>query len=112
MILSILTLGAVMLGATTIAGFLVIYQIRATSDIADSAKAIFAADAGIDWGLYQYSKATSTTPAPVLSNNSSYAVNCYDASLNSIDCRNASTSVIRSSGRSGTSDRAFELNLQ
>lgn len=112
MILSVLTLGAVMLGASTIAGFLVLYQIRSSTDAFNSAKAVFAADAGIDWGLYQYSRPTSTAPAPVISNGSSYSVTCYDSSSNIIDCKNASTTVIKSVGRSANSTRAFELTIQ
>ncbi len=113
MILSVLTLGTVMLGASAIAGFLAIYQIRSSWDAANSAKAIFAADTGIEWGLYKYSKPTSTAPAPVMSNGAYYSVVCYDSSLNSIDCSSsASVSLIRSSGRSSNSNRSFELGIK
>lgn len=113
MLLSILTLGAVMLGATAVSGFLVIYQIRMTSDIADSTKAIFAADAGIDWANYQFAKATSTSAlqAPVFTNGASFTTVCYDSSLREMTCKSTAVSAIRSSGRSGMSYRSFELGL-
>ena len=50
MLLAVLTLGATMLGATTIAGLLMVYQIRQTTDFENSAKAVFAADAGTRMG--------------------------------------------------------------
>ena len=111
MILSIITLGAIMLGATAVSGFLVVYQLRMSSDAADSAKAIFAADAGIDWGIYQFSNPTSTAPAPVFSNRASFVLVCYNPSSVQVPCSDSSVSVIRSSGRSGMSNRAFELGL-
>lgn len=111
MIMSILTLGAVMLGATAVSGLLVIYQIRMSADASNSAKAIFAADAGIDWGIYRLSKPTSTVSAPVFSNGASFTLICLDSSSNIVDCGNPSVSVIRSSGKSVMSNRAFELSL-
>ncbi len=111
MLLSVLTLGAVMLGVTAISSFLVLYQIRMTSDIADSTKAIFAADAGIDWANYQFSNPTSTSlQAPVFTNGASSTVQCYVAS-NPTSCQNTSITAIRSLGQSGMSYRSFELGL-
>jgi len=100
-----------MLGATVIAGFLIVNQIKMTSNAADSAKAVFAADAGIEWGVYNYSRPSSTDPTPVFSNGASFTVTCYDSSSSEIDCRNASTSLMKSSGRAGASYRAFELSF-
>lgn len=111
MLLSVLALGGTILGATTLASLLMTYQLHGTSDVANSAKAIFAADTGVDWGLYQAAKPTSTDPAPSLLNDSAFTLTCYDLSSNTIDCRNASTVTIRSVGQSGSSYRAFELSL-
>ncbi len=111
MLISILALGGTLLGATAIAGLLMIYQLRSTSDTANSAKAIFAADAGLDWGFYQFAKPNSTDSAPSLTNGANYEVTCYDSLSEVIDCRNASTTLIRSIGQSGGSYRAFEVNL-
>jgi len=109
--MSVLTLGAVMLGATAISGFLILYQIRMSSNAADSAKAIFAADAGIDWGIYSFTRPTSTPPSTSFSNGSRFEVVCKDPSGNTVQCTNASTSLIRSSGYAGSITRVFELNL-
>ena len=51
MIIAILSLGGAILGATTLAGFLLLYNIRATTNSVNSAKAIFAADAGLNWAF-------------------------------------------------------------
>ena len=54
MIITILVLGGAILSATTIAGLLMLYQIRQTTDIANSGRAIYAADAGIEWSLFKW----------------------------------------------------------
>ncbi len=113
MLMSILTLGAVMLGATAISGLLVVYQIRTSSDAASSAKAVFASDAGIDWALYQFLKPASATPdkQPVFSNGAGFDVVCENSSGNTVQCTDQSVSLIRSNGIYGTISRAFELGL-
>ncbi len=111
MILSVLALGGTILGATTIAGLLMVYQLRSTSDVANSAKAIFAADAGIDWMLYQFSKPSSTDTQPVFSNGASFTATCSDSSSHVVDCRNPSAFTFRSVGQSGSSYRALQLNF-
>ncbi len=47
-ILVVVTLGGILLSAASISGILLLYQIRNTNDAVNSAKAIFAADAGIE----------------------------------------------------------------
>ncbi|MBI5220825.1 MAG: hypothetical protein HY978_03245 [Candidatus Liptonbacteria bacterium] len=123
MILTTLTLGGVLLGATTIAGLLMVYQIRQTNDMANSAKAVFAADSGIEWGLYSYIcdpllDVPCQSPAPPLpaftNGDTGVTVKCYDQGNNpgvEIDCSNASTTLIRSSGRSSRSIRVLEATF-
>ena len=111
MVLSVVMLGGVLMSASAIAGLLMVYQIRQANDAVNSAKAIFAADTGIEWGIYMFSRPTSTELAPTLSNGASFTVTCYNFSFNEVNCHNASTSIIRSSGRSGTSQRTFQLDL-
>jgi GxxExxY protein len=48
MIISVVILGGMLLSAAAIAGLLMVYQIRASNDAVNSAKAVFAADAGIE----------------------------------------------------------------
>lgn len=52
MLLTVIALGGTLLGATTIAGLLMLYQIRQSTDLKDSTKAIFAADAGLEMAGY------------------------------------------------------------
>ncbi|KKU91687.1 MAG: hypothetical protein UY23_C0001G0293 [Candidatus Jorgensenbacteria bacterium GW2011_GWA1_48_11] len=52
MVISVLTLGGILLSAAGIAGLLTTYQIRAANDAVNSAKAFFAADAGIEAASY------------------------------------------------------------
>ena len=51
MLLTVLVIGGLLLGASAIAGLLMVYQIRQSGDVANSTKAIFAADSGIEWEL-------------------------------------------------------------
>lgn len=101
MLLSVLALGGTILGATTIAGLLTLYQIRQAGDLADSAKAVFAADAGIEYGLYEVFKDERREyPKPMFLNGADFSV--------LID----GTSTVQAVGTAGTSKRAFLLFIQ
>lgn len=54
MIVTTLLISGLILVATTVAGFLVSMQVRQATDTEMSARAIFAADAGIEASLYCY----------------------------------------------------------
>ncbi len=122
MILTTLAIGGTILGAATIAGLLIVYQIRATTDLADSAKAVFAADAGIEWQLYNYFIGTTSTPNPIPQqpNFLSYSdiqltVTCLDDSSVVVNCDtigNSSATAIKSVGTHGNSSRAFLVFIQ
>lgn len=115
MIMTTLAIGGTILGAATIAGLLVVYQIRATTDLADSAKAVFAADAGIEWQLYNYFSTSTLNhlPQPVFDINlSGIRLNavCLKDSGEETDCEtfgNSSATAIKSVGTYGNSSRAF-----
>ena len=120
MILSVLALGGTILGVTTIAGLLMTYQIRQATDFAFSAKAIFAADSGLEWGLYNFycatdpsgAKAPCPLPAPAFSNGATSSVQCADASGDFSDCDDlASAAALRAVGSAGEASRAFEIAL-
>lgn len=117
--LSIFLIGALILGATTIAGFLMVVQLRQVSDVADSAKAIFAADAGVNCALYNFSHPSalqcyspdgvnSQTTIP-LANKASATFTCFkDRELqNVVECKDPTTLYVLSKGSAGTSRRAF-----
>jgi len=52
MLVSVIMLGGILLTSGVIGGFLVVQQIRQSMDTVNSAKAIFAADAGLEWVMY------------------------------------------------------------
>ena len=89
-----------MLGASTIAGYLMILKVRTSSDITNSVKAIFAAETGIEWELYKQSGSlrSSLYPKPKMTNNSDFK-SFYDEN----------TGIIKSIGEAGNSHRAFQM---
>ncbi len=95
-LLTVLILAGSMLGASMIAGYLMLLKIRASSDITNSARAIFAADAGVEWELYKQIKDPGY-PKPSLSNGADFTT--YQDGQ-----------IIKSIGESGNVFRAFELN--
>lgn len=122
MVLTVLALGGTILGATTIAGLLMLYQIRQSTDLANSAKAIFAADAGIEKSFYDISCAGNADkqpcPAPPdtgtwkLSNGATANIVCSDGNGDPIGtCASDQVRVIRSVGSAGTASRAFEVDF-
>jgi hypothetical protein len=124
MLIAVLSLGGAILGATTVAGLLMLYQIRATTDTANSAKAIFAADAGTEWALFNYYCGINSSSSQCSNNllamptfsgsGASTTVNCYDnygATGDAIPCNATSTVVAISSGIANGSERAFFIGL-
>jgi hypothetical protein len=114
MLLTVLSIGGTILGATTIAGLLMLYQIRGATDFANSAKAIFAADAGTEWALYSYFNPASTLTMPSFANGALSSVTCYDdagVALDSCGAIGAATSSFASyavaRGASFNTKRAF-----
>ncbi len=98
MIITTLAMGGVIFGATIIAALIISYQIRQTTVATDSAKAIFAADAGVECGLYQFFKNGDCPANESLGNESN-----YEMTLDS------SAKTIFSRGISRTARRAFLL---
>jgi hypothetical protein len=112
MIIATLTLGGAILGATALAGLLTLYNIRSTTDSENSAKAIFAADAGINWALYSYFNSSSSPALPTFLNSAVLTVTCEEADgITRVACTNASATQATAEGSAGGSARAFSLNL-
>ena len=112
MLMTVLIITGTILGSTTIAGLLMIFQIRQASDIVNTTKAIFAADNGLEWRLNKFYKDNQAClncdtgvdcPQRDLTNNSTFETECV---------LNANTVTIRSVGASGNASRAFEILLQ
>lgn len=116
LLLATLAIGGTLLGATTIAGLFMTYQIRQSVDLESSAQAIFAADAGIEWQLYNFFNASAAFPDPnPFGNRAEFVVECYDSEIppNLISCSGlTTTSSIKSIGRAGNVSRAFLIYLQ
>lgn len=109
MIIAILSLGGAILGATALAGFLMLYTIRNTTDSENSAKAIFAADSGVDWAIYSNINPPAS-PVPVFGNGAVLTVTCYDATgVTTTTCDNASATTAIAEGNSNGARRAFLL---
>ncbi len=119
MVLTVLALGGTILGATTIAGLLMLYQVRQSTDLGNSAKAIFAADAGMEQAFYNLFCGSDDSkqgycPAPAFSkfsNGASVKVTCYDADGVALDQCSDGTRSIRSIGTSAGASRAFEATF-
>jgi hypothetical protein len=133
MLIAVLSLGGAILGATTVAGLLTLYQIRATTDSENSAKAIFAADAGIEWAEFDQYCATDVSPSggnrcpDVTTGTTDYALptfsgsgatmeaNCYpDFSPQgeaTTTCSGNNVQSVISSGIANGSERAFYVSF-
>jgi len=131
MVLAVIVIGGTFMAAVTIAGLLMVYQLRAASNAASSARAIYAADAGIEWGLYQFFRPGETGVLDLSSgggpftNGAKMAENspaCYNkAQLTAscpgdplpckLDCSDDTVDLMRSVGVAGTANRAFELSF-
>ncbi len=116
MLLTVTIISASILGATTIAGTLMLYQIRQANDILNSTKAIYAADAGIERGLYcangnigstvQADDCTTYGDSWELSNDTKVYINPPPESPP------VAPVVIRTIGESNRVQRAFEIVIQ
>jgi len=76
MILTVIVISSTLLGVASVGGLLILHQIRNSGNFTNSAKAIFAADAGVEWWLHQYKKPGEATASSsvVFSNGSSFKV--------------------------------------
>ena len=128
MLIAVLSLGGAILGATAIAGILTLYQLRASNDTENSAKALFAADAGVEWTLFDYyctvdgrcpsgppDDGQATPPAgalPSFTNGAALTVSCSDINGSSSVCSDATTTVGGITlGTSAGTRRAFAVSL-
>lgn len=114
MLLAVLTLGGTMLGVTTIAGLLMLYQIRQATDFTYSAQALFAADAGTEWALYEFFHSIQPlpgSPAGTFSNGATLVATCENQALAAVACNTANAYYVLSRGGSGNTRRAFQVTL-
>ena len=114
MLITSIVLSSTLLGATAIAGLLMLYQLRQGSDITNSTKAIFAADAGLEWRLYRFFKVDRSCdcsdpdqcPPPEFLNGATLQTSCVSSAGDT-----SQTVTIRSTGFANKNARAFEFNF-
>ena len=117
MLIAVLSVGGAILGATTIAGLLTLYQLRASTDAEASAKAIFAADSGVEWTFFDFfcqtkGRCSGAVPLPAMSNGATVAATCYDSTgVTTVACNSASAVSAITKGTSLSTKRAFFLDL-
>lgn len=105
MLLTVVLLSGVILASTSLAGLLVLYQLKLATNIKTSTQAIFAADAGIEWAFYNESKLGGSLPYP---NNGPKMTNGSKVSIT----KNATDPFpLKAIGQSGRSARAFQANV-
>lgn len=120
MVLAIMALGGILIGATTIAGLLVYYQIQQATDITNSTMAIYAADTGLEWAFFDMFCNTytpsrcavpPTQPGGLGNGATVVSVQCEDASNASLACSDPAVRKIGAVGNSGHSYRALQADL-
>ena len=105
MLLSIVIIGTSIMVVTIIAGYLMVQRLRFSSNMADSAKALFAADAGIECEQYNIFH-----PGSVFNCNDPAVLNFDDPLVSAQTINNMVNFYIKSTGTSNKSKRAFYLS--
>lgn len=96
LLITVLLLGGATLAAATVAGYLLLLSIRQSTDIADSAKAIYASDTGIEYELYK-ERVDPSYPEPDMTNGSDFNLT-------------SGGGQVRSLGHAGNSWRALVIS--
>ena len=123
MLLSVLIISGAVLGATAIAGLLMLYQVRQATNITLSMQALFAADAGVEWELFKLFKSDIVSENPDLEikmTNNTCVFTSTDLGpisegfrLRSIGCAGGGASVTcRPNSCPRPVNRAFEVVLE
>ncbi len=94
MLLTVVLLSGTVLGATTIAGLLMLQQIRQATLATDSMRAIFAADAGLEWEFYKATK-DQNYKKPVLGNGAVFVTKNDGITIKSTGYANPRRAVAR-----------------
>lgn len=116
MLLAVLVISGTILGATTVAGMLMLNQLRQATNIGLSMQAIFAADTGIEWELFKLFKPDDVlaNPAlePVMENKTCILTATKDLKIKSVGCAGGDPTLIcKPDVCSRPITRAFEVFL-
>lgn len=106
MLLTVVLLSGAVLASTSLAGLLILYQLRQATDAKSSMRAIFAADSGIEWAFYN-----ETRPPAEQKTYPQTPINFTNGAKVTITKSATEALPIKSIGQSGRSARAFQANL-
>ncbi len=114
MLLTVLIVSGTVLGATTVAGLLMRYQIRQATNFGQSLQALFAADTGLEWELYKKFAETDegkNYPKPSFSAESQadFAIVSSSTSIQSVGCVGALIGTATEGRCPRPVNRAFEI---
>ena len=114
MLLTTLILSGTILAAATLAGLLMVYQIRQSGDATQSTKAIYAADAGIEYELYKiyrYARSGGAVCSEALPELTHSKAEIDSEAFREANANGGQDLKITSTGISNDRARAFGLNL-
>jgi hypothetical protein len=109
MLLTTLVMSGTILAATTVAGLLMVYQIRQSGNAEQSTKAIYAADAGLEFQLYRVFTKDCQHETPVLTNGASISSRTVLQDGATADA--PQDVIINSSGQASKTYRSFIVSL-
>lgn len=107
MLLMVILLSGAILTSTSLAGLLILYQLRQATDVKSSMQAVFAADAGIEWAFYNETRPlTEQKPYPNI-------INLSNGSKVTVTKISSDPLPLKAIGQpqSGRSARAFQANV-
>ena len=97
-------LGSIMLGVSTIAGYITLQKIRTATDITDSAAAIYASDAGVEKCFY-----TKFGPGGTATSTCNFASGNISFDNNAEVVVTDDGTIVKSIGHAGRSWRALGI---
>lgn len=110
MLITVVMLSGAVLASTSLAGLLILYQLRQATNAKASMQAVFAADAGLEWAFYNENRSVAPEPyphtSPPLSNGTVSSPIIY-----TVDKNDADPLPLKSIGQSGRTARAFQGSL-
>ncbi|MEK7114777.1 MAG: hypothetical protein AAB847_00215 [Patescibacteria group bacterium] len=98
MLLAVLVISGTILGATTVAGMLMLNQLRQATNIGLSMQAIFAADTGIEWELFKLFKPEDATAnsglEPIMENKTCVLTELDGLKIKSVGCAGGDPTLV------------------
>lgn len=112
MILSVLLISSAVLAAASLAGLLILFQLRQATDAESSAKAVFAADSGIERALfarYQENHCESGEGVDIVSPQNFFSFENVDVEFRVVFSEGDGCNSAKSTALTGRSSRSFEI---